>query len=551
MLGCQPVRYEADAEQSAEAGFLQWPHPASALTFAEALRDFQGVQNLMLRSTGQNRDWIERKLLAEGWIRHPGGMQRGEYPQWSAASLPELTLYQRAIPGASHELLGAGGSETDALIARYVQAGAHVRVGDTALIEGHGAEDAKRILSTITQASEIEVCTDIGTVADHSVGCVIVMRHETPDDWLARLDHYQRVLKFDGRLVLLLPRGDDQGKAGPKSWAELNEALSTRFLVECRYEQRSTSQDPLGPRTIVNVSLDHDAGREPLFAVAMANPLTGADHADEYRHAAFENETGDTGTLADFGQAYDNPWLYRTMVQIGERISNEETLTRLAEYVIGNGRLGSADQGAALTVYGYRVFEKRAVDAVPGLLDAIKGYEIAAGKNPPPHVVRWTISLAFLAGRLCELAGDRDQALEWYRKTAGSQWGAFSPILATKAIGAAFYAARLLIVAGDRDAARKLLRAGVDIALKAAAGPHEGELGDPDRPLPFYLTELAEVIDMGAQCGTALNKFHLLDRDPGRFWRMVDVRRFGLATWNIALERENRRLTQALAQKRA
>ena len=70
-------------------------------------------------------------------------------------------------------------------------------------------------------------------------------------------------------------------------------------------------------------------------------------------------------------------------------------------------------------------------------------------------------------------------------------------------------------------------------------------MGPADQPLSFYLQELAEVIDMGSQCANALANFAIWERDPGLFWRQVDVRRFGLASWARDLERENERLRAA------
>ena len=66
--------------------------------------------------------------------------------------------------------------------------------------------------------------------------------------------------------------------------------------------------------------------------------------------------------------------------------------------------------------------------------------------------------------------------------------------------------------------------------------------------LPFYLPELAEVIDMGSQCANALANRHLWARDPGLFWRVVDVKRFGLASWTLAVAKENERLRKQLGR---
>jgi hypothetical protein len=252
---------------------------------------------------------------------------------------------------------------------------------------------------------------------------------------------------------------------------------------------------------------------------------------------------GERPALVDFGAAYDNPWLYRTMVQMGERLGDELKLARLAECVIEDSRAGSADRGAAIAVLGYRVLELRLTHLAGQIIALIAAYaEAPVDHDTPVHVRRWRISLAFLAGRLSELAGDRDAAKSWYRDAANGEWAAFSPLLATKAIAASFYEARLHLADGDGPNALASFKAGVETALEAAAFPHEEQMGAAGEPLPFYLTELAEVIDMGSQCANAVAHFHLWQRDPGLFWRQVDIRRFGLASWARDLEQENQRL---------
>jgi len=197
-------------------------------------------------------------------------------------------------------------------------------------------------------------------------------------------------------------------------------------------------------------------------------------------------------------------------------------------------------------VLGYRILELRLThlaDQIMPLIAAYTGQPL--GDDTPVHVRRWRISLAFLAGRLTELVGDREAAKRWYRGASAGDWASFSPLLATKAIAAAFYEARLYLADGDSQAALARFQYGVDTAFKAAAFPHSEQMGPDGKPLPFYLTELAEVIDMGSQCANAVAHFALWQRDPGLFWRQVDVRRFGLASWARDLEQENQRLRAA------
>jgi hypothetical protein len=283
-----------------------------------------------------------------------------------------------------------------------------------------------------------------------------------------------------------------------------------------------------------------------LILIASANPFHGIADRTRFTHPAFTTlaADGDLPVVVDFAGSYDNPYLYRSIVQIGERLDDEVKLGQVAEYVIDHARPGSADQGAAIGVLGYRVLEQRLAEHVPILVGVIRSYLDQATGNEP-HVLRWRISLMFLAGRLSELAEARADAIDWYHRTSTADWTGFSPLIATKCVGAAFFEGRLHLSDGDVAAAKACFQRGVATALAAAQASHLDALGDPERPVPFYLTELAEVMDMGSQCANAVANLPMWSRDPGTFWRTVDVRRFGLSNWARDLHRENTQLRAA------
>lgn len=563
LVGCDLVDVPTGAAKGANgptAGFLAWTEPTTAC-FADAIRPFKRMDALILQSAGQDRRSMERSLFEAGWQRHPGGMSLGEYPAWSSSALPAISYYQRAPHGGADELQ-KGSIEADACIARYAMAANHVRPSDHILIDGLGSADGAAVLMALSRAGSVVrvgakpksgqwamrggcgiTDADLAEIADNSVDMIVAFGPIVPTDWVARLDDYARILKCDGRIILGWRQGEGEG---PRDWAALEAAVSERFLPETRYVQIPVGPDPAGAHALFPIQLDQMVATEWLLLVAAANPLMGEGRASEYDHPAFSTAAGEQPALVDFGAAYDNPYLYRSMVQMGERLGDEVKLARLAECVIEDSRPDSADRGAAIAVLGYRLLEMRLAEMVPSILSLITDYTSAPlSDDTPVHVRRWRISLAFLAGRLSELTGDREAAKRWYRSSADGEWAAFSPLLATKAIAAAFYEARLCLADGDRQTAQARFRHGVDTALKAAAFPHGEQMGPADRPLSFYLTELAEVIDMGSQCANALANFHLWDRDPGLFWRQVDVRRFGLASWARDLERENNRLRAA------
>lgn len=563
LVGCDIADVTAaDAAKGANArtaGFLAWTDTSGKACFADAIRPFERMDALILQSAGQERLAIERTLFDAGWQRHPGGMSLAEYPAWTRNALPSVSYYQRAPHGGGNELR-KGSIEADATIARYAMAANHVRPGDHLLVDGIGSADGTAILMALSRAgSAIRVGTNpktglaaaettdasLARLPDHSIDMIVAIEPAMPAGWLARLGDYARVLKFDGRLVIGW-RQSGNDKTRPRDWAMLVEAVSEHFLPEARYVQIPVSADPHGAHALFPVDKDQAIATDWLLMVASANPLTGEGRGAEYDHPAFPKSTGPQPALVDFGGAYDNPWLYRSMVQMGERLGDDLKLARLAECVIEDSREDSADRGAAIAVLGYRVLELRLTHLVDQIAPLIAAYtDHPLGDGTPVHVRRWRISLAFLAGRLAELVGDREAAKRWYRAASEGDWASFSPLLATKAIAASFYEARLCLADGDSQTALSRFRHGADTAFKAAAFPHEEQMGADGRPLPFYLTELAEVIDMGSQCANAVAHFGLWQRDPGLFWRQVDIRRFGLASWARDLERENNRLRAA------
>ena len=121
-------------------------------------------------------------------------------------------------------------------------------------------------------------------------------------------------------------------------------------------------------------------------------------------------------------------------------------------------------------------------------------------------------------------------------------WRSFSPLLATKVVGASFFEGRLHLFSGDEAAARASFERGVREAMEALSAPPREIIGDYAEPLAFGMQELAEVADMGSQCANALTHLHLWKRSPGLYWRQIDTRRFGLASWAKDLEQENERL---------
>jgi len=114
-------------------------------------------------------------------------------------------------------------------------------------------------------------------------------------------------------------------------------------------------------------------------------------------------------------------------------------------------------------------------------------------------------------------------------------------------VAACFFEGRIRLADGDIEQAKACFAHGLAESLAALKGDLNDIVGHPDQPIPFGLTELAEVIDMGSQCANAIAHAPLWKRDPGLFWKHVDIKRFGLASWAIELKRENQDLRNRLS----
>lgn len=579
-----------------DAFVLELPfHSNVTHELARYVARFGAPDVLVLLANGHSRPACDNALFENGWRRHPAGLRSHEYPGLTDEQLGEITFYQRipddaarrwpiaalrAERGLHMDMLRESGGRADALVARYALAAEHVRPGDTVLDCACGLGYGTAILAALSPgANFIGADADATTVAyaqanygreavsyrtadaamldgvpDASVDMVVAMdTFAHVEDWQVALRAFHRVLKPDGRLIASVP---DRADPNPHhvqifDWAKLEDGLSENFIIESRYVHLAPGgfKFPRAERALRQVDFDTNENSEWLLVVASANPFNANDNnISDYVHPAFSHALAASGAaVIDFAKGYDNPYLYRVMVQMGERLRDDDKLARLAYWVATNARSGSADQGAAICVLGYRALKDRDIETATEVMDLLRVYDDAtAGERENPHVIRWRLSLAFVAGKISELCGNHDEALHWFEAAAHGNWRDFSPLLATKAIAGAFCAGRLHLVRGDADAARGCFAHGLTESIAAIQSDPRTSIGDPNQPIPFGLTEIAEVADMGSQCANAIAHLPLWRRNPGLFWRHVDVKRFGLVTWLLDLERDNKELRERL-----
>jgi SAM-dependent methyltransferase len=604
---CLPLSAIATMAGTFDALVIEARPGAELLIALPQLLHYTGAaQQLALIAPVQNRRRLEDGLFAQGWRRHPRGLTVDDYPRLSDAQLGEISFYQR-VPAvaaarwpvaslqqdrALHmDMLRESGSRADAHVVRYALAAQLIRPGDTVVDCACGLGYGSAVLAALSRgarflgldldAAVIDYATAnyaherlrfaIGDAAalqaipDASIDMVVSMETiEHVPDWEAVLAEFRRILKPDGRLIASVPdRWVDASGRDPNpyhlhafDWRKFAAGLSRHFIIEARYQQAAPGGFKLqqSPRILQRVELESSIDSEWLLAVASVDPLAaGRETRDAYRHPAFQPayEASNAAVVA-FAEAYDNPSLYRPLVQMGERLMDDNALVQLATRVVLSSDRRSADRGAAIAVLGYRVLEARSVAGASAILENILDYlEDTEERQEQPHLARWRLSLSYLAGRLSALRGERVEALAWFETTANLDYRVFSPILATKVVAAAFQAGLLYLTDNQLATAETCFTRGLSLALSAARAPAAAIIGNLQTPIPFALQEMAEVLDMGGQCATALTYLPLWPDNPGQFWQQIDIKRFGLASWARDLLQVNDHLLGELQKQRA
>lgn len=516
-------------------------------------------------------------LITCGFRRSPAWFSTTRFTRPTQSSLGDLEVYERLDDAAASrwpvaplqsefhaDATRSFGSRADARLARYALAAEWVRPGDAVLHVSCGAGDGTALLAACSRGARfigvdaapeisyaqanfgerygieflVSATRAIDSIRDASIDFLVAFDIGL-DGTATLIDEIARVLKPDGRMIISTGDRTPPGKGG----TPLKDHLARHFLLEAQFHQRRGDGCPPLPE---RQPLGLDGTDDPIL-IASSNPIV--TRGARYRHPAFARATMLAGDLVRFDQHYVNPWLYRPLVQMGERLAEDALLRELALTVLSESPTDSPDFGAAATVLAYQIL----ANGQFGLLDDLQqvATDYSHHQTANPHTRRWQISLLFSVALLC-LADDRHaRALSLFEQVAARDALDFSPLLATKTVAANFWLGALQLAAGRIGAARAAFRAGVAAATAALQATGDGAIGNPEDPLPFAFQELAEVADMASQCATALTNLEHYARSPGRFWSAVDTKRFGLATWCLRLQKENDALRAELTARRA
>jgi tetratricopeptide (TPR) repeat protein len=152
------------------------------------------------------------------------------------------------------------------------------------------------------------------------------------------------------------------------------------------------------------------------------------------------------------------------------------------------------------------------------------------------HYMRWVTSLWYAVGLLWKSVGDLEKSLQSFLNCADCEILVYSPLLATKTVGACRIAGTLLFQAGRRDEAKTIWTKGISLAEGAIKGDWREIHGDIESPFTFGLREAAEILDCANRCADGLSHLALRDDRSGlldetSFAARVDEseRRLGLA----------------------
>lgn len=555
----------------------------------------------MSRNNIANRLLWEKLAIQAGFRRHPREMLVTPYDQLENESMGTLTFFER-IPDAALErfsmqwllenrdlhmdMLREAGRRSDGHVSRYFLATSKIDAGDTVLdaacglgygtavmaacspgarfigvdLDPESIAYANANFASTNPAISYQPCdiTNLSFIPDHSIDVVVTFETiEHIPDYNIFLAEIKRVLKPDGRVIGSVPNlwCDETGKdPNPYhfhvfDWEKLKNAVSQYFIVDGRWVQIAGG----------GYKVHHGKRQMYPLPLAYSHPIESewwifSAHADP-RHAAATPYTNPFSKQAGaaipahvaFEKYYDNPWLYRTLVQQGVRIMDDDTLGQLCIDVANTARPGSADHGAALCVLAYRLLESgySSQDSFMKIAGAINKFDEAYDRNNP-HAQRWAISLHFVAARLLLAIGNRDDAYTTFLTCAAMDPLRFCPLLATKTVSSRMYAGLILVGNGKTAEAREQFQLGVTEAHRVMQGDWKNIIGDFEQPLLFALPEAADVLTLASQCAQAVNALDKHSSVPGYFWDRINLKFFGLVEWNRNLENENKKLRQEL-----
>jgi ubiquinone/menaquinone biosynthesis C-methylase UbiE len=507
----------------------------------------------------EQRSWWENVAFRVGFRKHPAyytvnsfeSLERDDFAisiPLEKITAPALTRYPLEAPSAKRglhmDMSRETGPRSDARMARYQLAANYIRDGDTVLDAACGMGYGSHLLSRQSSASvvigsdldqsEVDYATDnfaskngrlsfrmadvqrLDFLPDNSVDFFVsfeTLEHVPyPPQLIAEA---KRVLRPGGRFIVSVPNlwVDETGRdPNPHhlqvyDWDRLYEEMSSSFLVEAAFAQTAGGGMKLSgdPRRMqpLTVTAKQATPAEWWIVVAMKDPLEGSGVAFQETSLTWVDTPPN---IAAFARDYVNPWLIKGMISIGWRCTNEEQLERMAAQVNANTS-SKVDKGAALCVLAYRILSSPSgleLAAVAALVEEIDCY-VQCGNSDHPQELRWIISNLYVKALLLNVTGNRVRALQAFEYCANLDPLIYSPLLATKTVGACWHAGLISFYDQNLDLARANWIKGIELTEKALHGDWREIYGAAEHPFTFGLKEVMEILDLAANCADAIH----------------------------------------------
>ncbi|CAL96211.1 methyltransferase domain-containing protein [Azoarcus olearius] len=471
--------------------------------------------------TVEGRAWWETRCFEAGFRKHPLYYRVNDYAAlnqdgWQVFILlekvPAEALVAYPLTALMEErnlhmdMLRDSGERSDAHVIRYQWASAYVKSGDRVLDAACGLGYGTHVVRNLTDAAEVvgidgsdyaidyatrSYAADDGRVryrcgllpqalASYEDGAFdVVISFETlehVDDPVALLEEFRRVLAPGGRLIASVPNDwSDETGSDPNphhlhvyTWERLQQEVSAGFIVEATAAQTATRCKIPGQRlewercgrslTPVSPAEAPRTRAEWWLIVGMKSPL---QPALPYRERAFANVAATGHPSVRYAEAYDNPWLMHSLVNVGYRLSEPDALDRLAAEVLATANPDSNDRAAALCVAAYQLLGRPLAEAAEVEATLTLVAEVIQREPRDAMGFRWRVSLQFVRARLLLMVGRLDDSLDAFIECAQNDVRRFGVHLATKTTEAWFLAGKLAYTLGRLEQAGTCWRSGV------------------------------------------------------------------------------------------
>jgi len=511
------------------------------------------------------REWWEAQCFAVGFRKHPRHFLASPFGCLDS-ELHRCTIVLSKLPREAHERYSVEalqnrrqlhmdmsrepGRRSDAHLVRYFEAARAVRPGDRVLDAACGLGYGSTVITQNSRCATYLGVDDSDYAIDYArcnfpngSGDVRFEKGSLPEclkshddasfDFIASfetlehlrdtrpfLEECKRLLTPGGRLMISVPNDwADETGVDPNphhfhvyDWCKVIEELrDAGYLIERTVSETVSRRKENGKWvnhgyewTEHDVEAARGKAGEWCVVLAMKSPFDVSDKS--FDNAAFREAAcaSPTNVMA-YAEQYENPWLVPSLVTRGLRTERKSLRRDMAQRVI-DLCIPNADEAAALCVKAYTLLGDSATwrDVEDLLQRADPHLQARDWENAQPIEIRWAVSLAFVGALLALQCGQRDRAKQLLGTCADLPFLRYSPILATKTVGAALRRAKLALVDRDVATARAWYNHGIETSRLAATQDWESTYGDLARqPLPVF-RELAEVVELGAQCMAGL-----------------------------------------------